>query len=53
MDGIQASAASRAQDCGNPPNLVALAQIRVDRAPDGTRNVNVRFFREGWVGCRV
>ena len=32
------SAASRARDCGNPANLVALAQIRVDRAPDGTRS---------------
>ena len=32
------SAASRARDCGNPTNLVALAQIRVDRAPDGTRS---------------
>ena len=32
------SAASRAWDCGNPANLVALAQIRVDRAPDGTRS---------------
>ena len=34
----QRSAASRARDCGNPTNLVALAQIRVDRAPDGTRS---------------
>ena len=32
------SAASRARDCGNPANLVAMAQIRVDRAPDGTRS---------------
>ena len=32
------SAASRARDCGNPANLVALAQIRVDCAPDGTRS---------------
>ena len=32
------SAASRARDCGNPTNLVALAQSRVDRAPDGTRS---------------
>ena len=32
------SAASRARDCGNPANLVALAQIRVDRAPDGRRS---------------
>ena len=35
---INSSAASRAWDCGNPANLVALAQIRVDRAPDGTRS---------------
>ena len=35
---IQCSAASRALDCGNPANLVALAQIRVDRAQDGTRS---------------
>ena len=32
------SAASRARDCGNPANLVALAQIRVDCVPDGTRS---------------
>ena len=35
---ICTSAASRPRDCGNPANLVALAQIRVDRAPDGTRS---------------
>ena len=32
------SAASRARDCGNPANLVALAEIRVDCAPDGMRS---------------
>ena len=35
---ISVSAASRARDCGNPANLIALAQIRVDRVPDGTRS---------------
>ena len=35
---ILCSAASRARDCGNPADLVALAQIRVDRAPDGPRS---------------
>ena len=35
---MHSSAASRARDCENPANLVALAQIRVDRAPDGTRS---------------
>ena len=38
LERCHTSAASIARDCGNPANLVALAQIRVDRAPDGTRS---------------
>ena len=34
--GMGCSAASKVRDCGNPANLVALAQIRVDCAPDGS-----------------